>query len=122
LVEVTCETDFVARNQEFRDFVHDLAMQIAATNPLWIAPEDVPANIIEKEKKIYHQEIKREKKSTKVMDKIIEGKLQKFYAENCLLKQPFIKDDKLSIEDLLKEKIAKMGENIKIQKFIRYSL
>jgi elongation factor Ts len=122
LIEVTCETDFVARNQEFQTFVHDLAMQIAATNPKWISVEDIPPEIIEKEKEIYKEELKEEKKSQEVIEKIIEGKLQKFYAENCLLKQPFIKNEKITIEDLLKEKIAKMGENIKIQRFIRFSL
>jgi elongation factor Ts len=122
LVEVTCETDFVARNQEFRDFVHDIAMQIAATNPQWINPEDVPTEIIQKEKEIYKEELANEKKPAQVIDKIIEGKLQKFYTENCLLKQPFIKNDKITIEDLLKEKIAKIGENIKIQRFVRFSL
>ncbi|MGB9637530.1 MAG: translation elongation factor Ts [Patescibacteria group bacterium] len=122
LIEVTCETDFVARNQEFREFVHDLAMQIAATNPQWIVPKDVPSEIIEKEKEIYRQEIKDEKKPAEIIEKIIDGKLQKFYTENCLLKQPFIKNDKITIEDLLKEKVAKMGENIKIQRFIRFAL
>lgn len=122
LIEVTCETDFVARNQEFREFVHDLAMQIAATNPSWISPEDIPKEIIEKEKEIYRTELKDEKKPAQIIEKIVEGKLQKFYTESCLLKQPFIKNDKITIEDLLKEKIAKMGENIKIQKFIRFSL
>jgi elongation factor Ts len=122
LVEVSCETDFVARNQEFRDFVHDLAMQIAATNPSWLSPDEVPNEIIEKEKEIYREELKKENKPAPVIEKIMEGKLQKFYAENCLLKQLFIKNDKVTIEDLLKEKIAKVGENIKIQKFCRFSL
>lgn len=122
LVEVTCETDFVARNQEFREFVHDLAMQIAAANPSWISPEDVPTEILEKEKEIYRDELKHEKKPAHILDKIIEGRLQKFYAETCLLKQPFIKNDKITIEDLLKEKIAKIGENIKIQRFVRFTL
>lgn len=122
LIEVTCETDFVSRNPEFREFVHDLAMQIAAVNPQWIAPEDVPAEIIEKEREIYREELKTEKKSAQVIEKIIEGKLQKFYTETCLFKQPFIKNDKIIIEDLLKEKIAKMGENIKIQRFVRFTL
>lgn len=129
LVEVTCETDFVARNQGFREFAHDLAMQIAAVNPRWIAPEDVPAEILKKEKEIYREEVKKalpagrqEKKPAQVIEKIIEGKLQKFYAEVCLLKQPFIKNDKITIEGLIKEQIAKIGENIKIQRFCRFSL
>ena len=122
LVEVSCETDFVARNQIFRDFVHDLAMQIAATNPRWIAPEDVPAEELAKEKEIYAEELKKEKKPAAVAEKIIMGKINKFYAETCLTKQPFIKDDKKTIEDLLKEAVAKTGENLKIQRFCRFNL
>lgn len=122
LVEVSCETDFVARNQEFRDFVHDLAMQVAATNPSWLTPDEVPKEVIEKEKEIYREELKKENKPAPVIEKIMEGKLQKFYTENCLLEQLFIKNDKVTIEDLLKEKIAKVGENIKIQRFCRFSL
>lgn len=122
LVKVSCETDFVARNQEFRDFVHDLAMQVAATNPSWLTPDEVPKEVIEKEKEIYREELKKENKPAPVIEKIMEGKLQKFYTENCLLEQLFIKNDKVTIEDLLKEKIAKVGENIKIQRFCRFSL
>lgn len=129
LVEITCETDFVAKNKEFQKFAHDIAMQIAATNPQWIAPEDVPADVIEKEKEIYREELekimstdRRKKKPEAVVKKIIEGKLNKFYQEVCLLKQPFIKDDKITIEGLLNQKISQIGENIKIQRFVRYSL
>ncbi len=122
LVEVSCETDFVARNQIFRDFVHDLAMQIAATNPRWIAPEDVPAEELAKEKEIYAEELKKEKKPAAVAEKIIMGKINKFYSETCLIKQLFIKDDKKTIEDLLKEAVAKTGENLKIQRFCRFNL
>lgn len=125
MVELTCETDFVARNQEFRQLAHDLAMQVAATNPQWLKPEDIPNEILEKEKKIYQEEISARSgkdKPAAVKEKIIEGKLNKFYSEVCLIKQPFIKDDKITIERLIVEKIAKLGENIKIQRFVRFSI
>lgn len=122
LVEVNCETDFVARNLEFGEFVHDLAMQVVAMNPLYLSEKDIPAQIIKKEKKIYLEQMKNEKKPANVIDKIIEGKLSKFYQDVCLLKQAYIKDDKVTIEDLLKGKIAKIGENIVIKRFVRYSL
>jgi len=125
MVELTCETDFVARNQEFQQLAHDLAMQVAAANPQWLKPEDIPNEILEKEKKIYQEEISvrgGKDKSAAVKEKIIEGKLNKFYSEVCLIKQPFIKDDKITIEQLIVEKIAKLGENIKIRNFIRFSL
>lgn len=122
LVEVSCETDFVARTQNFRDFVHDVAMQIAAANPQWINPEDVPADIIAREKDIYSEELKKENKPQAMVDKIIGGKMNKFFGETCLLKQSFIKDDKKTIEDLLKEAITKTGENLKIQRFCRFNI
>jgi len=113
LVEVSCETDFVARTQNFRDFVHDVAMQIAAANPQWINSKDVPADIIAREK---------ENKPQAMIDKIIGGKMNKFFIETCLLKQSFIKDDKKTIEDLLDETVAKTGENLKIQRFCRFNI
>ena len=122
LVEVNCETDFVARNPEFGEFVHDLAMQVVAMNPFYLSEKDIPAQIIKKERKIYLEQMKNEKKSAEVIDKIIEGKLSKFYQDVCLLRQPYIKDDKITIEELLKQKIAKIGENIVIKRFVRYSL
>ncbi len=122
LVEVSCETDFVARTQNFRDFVHDVAMQIAAANPQWINSKDVPADIIAREKDIYGEELKKENKPQAMIDKIIGGKMNKFFIETCLLKQSFIKDDKKTIEDLLDETVAKTGENLKIQRFCRFNI
>lgn len=125
MVELTCETDFVARNQEFRQLAHDLAMQVAATNPQWLKPGDVPNEILEKEKKIYQEEIPArggKDKPAAIKEKIIEGKLNKFYSEVCLIKQPFIKDDKITVEQLIVGKVAKLGENIQIKNFVRFSL
>lgn len=122
LVNVACETDFVSRNEEFKQLVHDLAMHIAAFDPQYKEPSDIPADIINKEKEIYQELLKREKKPKKVMEKIINGKLNKFYEETCLLEQKFLKDDKKTVRQYLTEKIAKIGENIKIREFKRYSL
>jgi elongation factor Ts len=120
MVELHCETDFVARNKEFKELAHDLAMQVAATNPLYLAPEDVPPEILKKEKEIYAASMKG--KDKKILGNIMKGKLEKFYEEVCLLKQPFIKDDKISVEELINQKIVKLGENIKLSGFIRFSL
>lgn len=122
IVEVNCETDFVARNSEFKELAHDLAMQAAATNPLYLKPEDVPADVLAKEKEIYQAELKKEKKPEQIINKIIEGKLEKYFQANCLMKQPFIKDDKITIYDLVKAKIAKTGENIQVKRFIRFEI
>uniref|UniRef100_A0A7V3ZUW8 Elongation factor Ts n=1 Tax=candidate division WOR-3 bacterium TaxID=2052148 RepID=A0A7V3ZUW8_UNCW3 len=122
LVEVTCETDFVARNQEFRRFVRDIAMQIAATDPLAISPEDLPPHIIERERKIYEEQLKDSGKPKEVIEKIIQGKLQKFYEEVCLLNQAFIKNPEKTVEVYLKEQIAKFGENIRIKRFARFKI
>ncbi|MEK7580566.1 MAG: translation elongation factor Ts [Patescibacteria group bacterium] len=122
LVEVLCETDFVARTDDFKNFVHDIAMQIAASNPSWVSPGEAPIEIVEQEKRIYREELKNDKKPEEVKEKIIDGKLEKFFSETCLLKQIFIKDQTITIEQLLTGKIAAIGENIKIQRFTRYSL
>lgn len=122
MIELTCETDFVARNEEFKNLAHDLAMQVAATNPLYLTPEDIPEEVLEKEKEIIKDQLSDDKKKPEIIDKIIQGKLDKYFSEVCLLKQPFIKDDKLTIEDLIANKIAKIGENIKIKRFVRFSL
>jgi elongation factor Ts len=122
LVEVNCETDFVARTEEFKNFANDLAMQVAAMNPQYLSPEDVPEEVKEKEKEIYAEEMKDSGKPAEVMEKIIAGKLEKFYSENCLLRQTFIKDDSISIEKYLTDTIGKIGENIKIKRFVRYSI
>lgn len=122
LVEVNCETDFVARNMEFRELIHDLAMQVAATNPLYLKPEDVPEDVLEKEKEIARESLKKEGKPKEIIEKIVQGKINKFYQEFCLLKQLFIKDDKKTVEQLVTEKIAKLGENIQIKRFVYFSI
>lgn len=122
LVEVVCETDFVARTDAFHEFVHDIALQVAAANPLYLRPEDIPAEVVEKEREIYREQMAGEKKPDDIKEKIIAGKLNKYYQEVCLLKQLFIKDDSFSIEDLLTRTIAKTGENIKIHRFVRFAL
>ncbi|MGB9612802.1 MAG: translation elongation factor Ts [Candidatus Margulisiibacteriota bacterium] len=122
LVEVNCETDFVARNIEFQAFVKDICMQIAATNPQYISRDDVPDGIIQHEKEILETQAKVEGKPEKAIEKIVEGRLEKFYSEVCLLDQPFIKDPKKTIKDLLGELAAKIGENIVIRRFVRYQL
>ena len=122
LVEVNCETDFVAKNEDFKGFAKNIAMHIAASNPLGIAPEDVPNDIIEKEKEIYRAQALEMGKPENVVDKIVEGKLKKFYEESCLLNQPYVRDTNVSVADLLNELIAKIGENISIKRFVRYQI
>lgn len=122
MVSVGCETDFVARNQDFKAFAHELALQVAATAPRYLSPDEVPADVLEKEREIYREQLKAEKKPEAMWDKIVEGKLQKFYSDVCLLKQKYIKDDAKTIEQLLTEQIAKIGENIKIVKFVYFTL
>lgn len=122
LVEVNCETDFVARTEDFRSLVKDIAMHIAAANPVYISREQVPEEVVEKEKEIYRAQISG--KPAQVVEKIIEGKLEKFYNDTCLLDQVFIKDpeQKLKVRDLITEKIAKLGENIVVRRFARFQL
>lgn len=120
LLELLCETDFVARNPEFVALANDLAMQIAAMNPQYVKPEDVPAEIMEKERAIYAAEAQG--KPQQVTEKIVTGKLDKWYSEVCLLKQPFIKDEDMTIEALVQSKIAKLGENIQVRRFVRFAL
>jgi elongation factor Ts len=122
LVEVNCETDFVARTEEFRSLARDLAMQIAGAHPSprYLQRQDVPEKIIQKERQIYLAQAKDSGKPEKAWDKIVEGKLAKFYSEVCLLEQPFIKDPNMKIEQLLAEKVARLGENIAIRRFTRY--
>ena len=122
LVEVNCETDFVAKNDDFQEFTKNIAMHIAATNPLGIAPEDISQEIIEKEKEIYRAQALDMGKPENVIDKIVEGKLNKFYEESCLLNQPYVRDTDISITDLLNQMIAKIGENISIKRFVRYQI
>ena len=122
LVEVNCETDFVARTADFQELVHNIALQIAAAAPEYVKSEDVPAEIVAKEKSICAEEMAEEKKPEAIKEKIIEGKLQKFYSSVCLINQPFIKDDKKKIQDLITETISKTGENIQVKRFIRFSM
>ena len=120
LIEVNCETDFVAKNDVFADLVKDLCMQVAATDPTAVSRETVPQDIIDKERKAYSEEFKD--KPDNVRDKIIDGKMESFYKEVCLINQPFVKDNDQTIEDLLKKAIAKLGENIKINRFARFAI
>jgi elongation factor Ts len=122
MVEVNCETDFVARNQEFRDFVHDLTLQVAAANPLYISRDDVPQSLFDSKTDIYIRQALAEGKSEAVVEKIIKGRLDKFYTEVCLLEQPFIRDQERTVGSLLIDLIAKVGENIEIRRFCRYQL
>ncbi len=122
LIEVNCETDFVARNEEFQGFVKDLAMQVAAAQPTFVKREDIPAAVVDKEKQIYLAQAKEMGKPEPAWAKIVEGKLEKFYQESCLLEQAFIKDPSVTIKDLLAQKIAKIGENMAVRRFMRYQL
>lgn len=122
LVEVNCETDFVARTDEFQALAHDLAMHIAAAKPQYLAIEDVPEDVIEAEKSIYRTQLAEENKPEQIKERIIEGKVGKFFEEVCLLEQPFVKDPGMTITDLLKENIAKLGENIRIRRFARFEI
>ncbi|MBM4464107.1 MAG: translation elongation factor Ts [Chloroflexi bacterium] len=122
LIELGCETDFVARLEGFKELAHDLAMQIVATNPLCLTPEDIPPDVLEKEKEIYRTQARDLGKPERVVERILEGKLQKYYQEVCLMKQSFIKDDDLTVQDLLTQMIAKLGENIVVRRFARFEL
>lgn len=122
MVEINCETDFVARTQDFKIFAKDIAMQIAAATPLYVDRESVPAAIIEKEKEIYAEQSKTSGKPAPVIEKMVQGKLEKFYKEVCLLEQSYIRDPNVVIGDLLKSMIAKVGENIIIRRFARFQI
>ncbi|MCU0557066.1 MAG: translation elongation factor Ts [Desulfobacterales bacterium] len=122
LVEVNCESDFVAKNEDFQGFAKNIAMHIAATNPVGIAPEDVPADVVAKEMEIYRGQAQEMGKPEKMLDKIAEGKMAKFFKDNCLLNQPYVRDPNLTIADLLNETIAKIGENISIRRFARFQI
>ena len=124
LVEVNCESDFVARTPDFQQLVKDVAMQVAAANPAFVSREDVPPVVIEKEREIYREQMADQKKPPQVLDKIVEGKLDKFYTEACLLEQPFIKDStgKTRVRDLVDQATAKMGERVVVKRFVRYQV
>jgi len=122
LVEVNCETDFVAKNDDFKEFAKNIAMHIAATNPVGIQPEDVPEETINREKEIYRGQVLEMGKPEKIADKIVEGKMQKYFKESCLMNQVYVRDPDITIEDLLNEMIAKIGENISIKRFARFRI
>lgn len=122
LIEINCETDFVAKTPEFRSFVKDMAMQVAAANPLYISREDISRKTVEKEKEILSAQAKNEGKSDKIIEKMIEGRIAKYFAEVCLLEQAFIKDPDKTVKEIVTEKILTIGENINIRRFMRYEM
>jgi elongation factor Ts len=122
MVEVNCETDFVGRTDQFGELVHNIAMHIAAANPVCVRREEMPAELLEKEKEIYRAQAKESGKPEKVLDKIIEGKLEKFFKDFCLMEQAYVKNPDISINDLINDKIAQIGESITIRRFTRYQL
>ncbi|MBA2880869.1 elongation factor Ts [Desulfosalsimonas propionicica] len=122
LVEVNCETDFVAKTDEFKEFAKNIAMHIAASSPLGVVPEDIPADVAEREREIYRQQVLEMGKPENVAEKIVEGKMNKFYKESCLMNQLYIRDTNLTISDVLNEMIAKTGEKITINRFARFQI
>ena len=122
LVEVNCETDFVARTDQFQHLARDLAMHVTAARPSWVSRVDVPAEVVEKEREIYREQMVGSGKPPQVVEKILDGKLDKFYSENCLLEQAYIKDPNVTIQDLLTSNIAALGENIKVRRFARLEI
>lgn len=122
LVEINCETDFVAKNDDFKEFAKNIAMHITATNPVSIRPEDVPKETIDKEKEIYRAQVLEMGKPEQIVDKIVDGKLKKYFKENCLMNQAYVRDPNITIEDLLNEMVAKIGENITIKRFARFKI
>ncbi len=122
LVEVNCESDFVARNEEFQELVKNIAMHIAAANPTYVSAEDVPQDVLEEEKEIIREQYKDSGKPPDIVEKIVQGKLSKFYQEACLLDQPYIREDKMTVKELVLSFIAKSGENVVISRFARFEL
>ncbi|MBW2246288.1 MAG: translation elongation factor Ts [Deltaproteobacteria bacterium] len=122
LVEINCETDFVAKNDDFKEFAKNIAMHITATNPVSIRPEDVPKETIDKEKEIYRAQVLDMGKPEQIADKIVDGKMKKYFKENCLMNQDYVRDSNITIEDLLNEMVAKIGENITIKRFARFKI
>ena len=120
MVEVNCETDFVAKNEQFQEFAHNVAMHVAAANPICLDRESVPAEVLAKEKEIFAAQAREMGKPEKVLEKIVEGRVKKFYTESCLMDQQYVKDPDLTITDLLNDLVAKLGENIKIRRFARF--
>ena len=122
LVEINCETDFVAKNEDFLEFAKNVAMHIAAAAPMGLAPEEIPASVIAREREIYRERALEQGKPANILDKIVDGQVEKFYKESCLMSQAYIKDPKVTIADLLTDVIAKIGENIKIRRFARFQV
>lgn len=122
LVEVNCETDFVAKTDQFKELVHNIAMQIAASNPGYVVREEVPESVIDHEKEVLRAQALEEGKPEKIIDKMVEGRIEKYYKENCLMEQPYIKDPDIAVQDLIHETIAKIGENIAVRRFARYEV
>jgi elongation factor Ts len=122
LVEVNCETDFVANTQDFKELAKDLAMQVASAQPAYVDVADVPQEVLEKEKEIYRAQALAEGKPEKVVERIVEGKLKKFYSQACLLEQPFVKDDSITVRQRVQEAVAKLGENIVVRRFVRFQV
>jgi elongation factor Ts len=122
MVEVNCETDFVAKTDQFQSFAHDVALHIAFANPLYVDVSDIPSDVLEAKKKEYYQDAKAQDKPENVIEKIVEGRLEKFYAETCLLRQPFVKDEDIKVGDLVMKKIAEVKENIRVARFARFEL
>jgi len=122
LLELNCETDFVARNEEFKTLAHDIAMHIAAADPVSVSREDVPEEVLAREREIYTAQAKESGKPDHVVEKIVEGRLDKYFKENCLLEQPFVKDPDKTVKDLLTEAVARIGENIVVQRFQRFKV
>jgi elongation factor Ts len=122
MVEINCETDFVARNEEFQDFAREVAMQIAASNPKYVSKENIPEEELEKEKEVMKAQVLESGKPADIAEKIVEGKIEKYYQEVCLLNQTYIRDSKQKIDDILQALIAKIGENIKVRRFTRFQL
>lgn len=122
LLEINCETDFVAKTEEFQSLCHDIAMQIAASKPEYVRREEVPQDTIESEKHILRQQALNEGKPEKIVDKMVEGRIEKYYKETCLLEQPFIKDTDKTIQELLQDKVMTLGENISVRRFVRYEV
>lgn len=122
LVELNCETDFVARTEEFQALAHDLAMQVVAARPLYLTPEDIPEEVLEREREIYRAQVADSGKPEHIIERIVEGKLEKFLDEVCLMRQPFIKDDSMTVEELIRQAIARLGENIVVRRFARLAV
>ncbi len=122
MVEVNCETDFVARTKEFRTFAHEVALQVAAASPRWVNPEEVPAEVLEDERAEARRQAQADGKPSAIVDQIIAGRLEKFYAESCLLRQPYIRDEARTLGEMVQEMIATTGENITVRRFVRWTV